>query len=161
MRLNRSEIAPDDFGVLSVGVTYIQEIVRCSLQSPDDCANGASSFGQGMVSMTMKRLVLLLILGSVLSSCAAPDRSTEFDVLGPFLDSLMLEHEVPGISFAVFDDSGLLYEHVSGLKSQATLAPIDTESAFEAASISKPVFAYVVLSLMREGVLELDAALMD
>ncbi len=112
-----------------------------------------------MVSMTMKRLVLLLILGSVLSSCAAPDRSTEFDVLGPFLDSLMLEHEVPGISFAVFDDSGLLYEHVSGLKSQATLAPIDTESAFEAASISKPVFAYVVLSLMREGVLELDASL--
>ncbi len=107
----------------------------------------------------MKQLFLLLALGSVSSSCANPNWSAEFDALGLFLDSLMLEHGVPGVGFAVFDDGGLLYEHVGGFKSQATLEPIDTRTAFEAASISKPVFAYVVFSLARDGVLELDASL--
>ncbi len=86
-------------------------------------------------------------------------RSAEFDALGLFLDSLALEHRVPGLGFALFDASGLLYEHVSGVKSQATREPIDSNTAFEAASISKPVFAYVVFSLARDGVLDLDAPL--
>ncbi len=85
--------------------------------------------------MNVKRLFPLLVLGPVSSYCSHPDRS------------------------AVFDASGLLYEHVGGFKSQATLEPIDTNTAFEAASISKPVFAYVVFSLARDGVLDLDASL--
>ena len=109
--------------------------------------------------MNIKQLSLLLVLGSVSSSCINPSRSAEFDALGLFLDSLMLEHGVPGVGFAVFDDGGVLYEHVGGVKSQATLERVDTKTAFEAASISKTVFAYVVFSLMRDGVLELDASL--
>lgn len=35
----------------------------------------------------------------------------------------------------------------------------DTESIFQAASLSKPVFAYVVMKLVDEGKLELDAPL--
>lgn len=71
----------------------------------------------------------------------------------------MVEHGVPGFGFALFDDSGLLYEHIGRVKSQTTLEAIDTNTAFEAASIRKPVFAYVVFSLAREGVLDLDAPL--
>jgi CubicO group peptidase (beta-lactamase class C family) len=71
----------------------------------------------------------------------------------------MVEHGIPGIGFAVFDDTGLRYEHVNGVKSRATGEPVDPRTAFEAASISKPVFAYVVLSLVGDGVLELDAPL--
>ena len=92
-------------------------------------------------------------------SCTDPAPRAEFDALGLFVDSLMADHGVPGVGFAVFDDGGLLYEHVSGLKSQAADDRIGAETAFEAASISKPVFAYVVFSLAREGVLELDAPL--
>ena len=65
--------------------------------------------------MKMTRLFLLLVLGAIASSCAQPDRSTEVDALGPFLDRLMVEHGVPGVSFAVFDDGGLLYEHLGGV----------------------------------------------
>jgi CubicO group peptidase (beta-lactamase class C family) len=93
------------------------------------------------------------------SSCASPDRPAEFDDLGRFLDELLVEHEVPGASFALFDDSGLLFEHVAGVKSLTSLEPIDAASTFEAASISKPVFAYVVFSLARDGVLDVDAPL--
>ena len=66
---------------------------------------------------------------------------------------------MPGLGFALFNDEGLLYGHVGGSKSLATLEPIDAGTAFEAASISKSVFAYVVYSLARDGTLELDAPL--
>jgi CubicO group peptidase (beta-lactamase class C family) len=82
-----------------------------------------------------------------------------FDGLGTFLDSLTLAHGVPGVGFAVFDDGGLLYEYVGGLKRQDASEAIDRGTAFEAASISKPLFAYVVFSLARDGVLDLDASL--
>ena len=109
--------------------------------------------------MNGKQLFPLLVLGSVALYCSHPNRSAEFDALGLFVDSLAVEHRVPGVGFAVFDASGVLYEHVGGFKSQTTLEPIDMNTAFEAASISKPVFAYVVFSLVRDGVLELDASL--
>ncbi len=109
--------------------------------------------------MAMKEVCLLAVVGSVMSSCVAPSPSGDFNALGLFLDSLILNEGVPGVGFALFDDEGLLFEYVSGSKSQATLEPIDSETAFEAASISKPVFAYVVYSLVRDGVLELDAPL--
>ena len=63
------------------------------------------------------------------------------------------------MGFAVFDDTGLLYEHFGGRKDNTSLEPIDSRTAFEAASISKALFAYVVLSLVRDGVLGLDAPL--
>ncbi|MCK5412201.1 MAG: beta-lactamase family protein, partial [Gemmatimonadetes bacterium] len=109
--------------------------------------------------MNMRHLFLLLVVAGFSSSCSDADPSAEFEELGLFVDSLSVEHGVPGVGFALFDASGLLYEHVSGVKSQATLEPIDANTAFEAASISKPVFAYVVFSLVRDGLLDLDAPL--
>ncbi len=100
-----------------------------------------------------------MVVGWVSASCVSQTGSTALDALGPFLDDLMVEHGVPGVGFAVFDEHGLRYEHVSGVKSAATPEPIDRRTAFEAASISKPVFAAVVLSLTGDGVLDLDAPL--
>ncbi len=110
--------------------------------------------------MYIARMLLLILIG-LAASCAAPDRSADFEPLGPFLDSLMDETGVPGIQFAVFDDSGLLYQHVSGVKDATTADAVDPETAFEAASISKPLFAYAVLSLVEDGVLDLDTPLED
>lgn len=112
-----------------------------------------------LAGLKMGRPLLLLVLGSLASSCATPGQHTEFHALGSFLDSLMIEHGVPGAAFAVFDDSGLLYEHVGGVKSQESPDLIDPETVFEAASISKPVFAFVVFSLARDGLLDLDSPL--
>ena len=81
----------------------------------------------------MKQLLLSLVLVSVSSACGRANRSAEFDALGLFVDSLILEHGVPGVGFAVFDDGGVLYEHVGGVKSETTLEPIDAGTAFAAA----------------------------
>jgi CubicO group peptidase (beta-lactamase class C family) len=101
----------------------------------------------------------LLLLATMTASCGGTGNPTDFAPLAPFLDSLMSEAGVPGIEFAVFDDSGLLFEHVSGFKDVTTEEAVDSETAFEAASISKPLFAYLVLSLVEEGVLDLDTPL--
>ncbi len=107
----------------------------------------------------MRRLLVLVVLGSILASCASSDPSVEFETLGPFLDRLIVEKAVPGLGFALFNDEGLLYEHVGGSKSQATGEAVDAATVFEAASISKPLFAHVVYSLVLDGVLELDTPL--
>ena len=51
--------------------------------------------------MYIARMLLLILIG-LAASCAAHDRSADFEPLGPFLDSLMDETGVPGIQFAVF-----------------------------------------------------------
>jgi CubicO group peptidase (beta-lactamase class C family) len=107
----------------------------------------------------MIRLVLSLMLVSASAGHAQSVRSAPFESFGPFLDSLMLEAEVPGASFAIFDDAGVVYEHAGGIRSRRSGMPVDGSTTFEAASISKPVFAYVVQSLVHDGQLDLDAPL--
>jgi hypothetical protein len=99
-------------------------------------------------STTWKRLFPLLVLAGFSSSCSDADRSAEFEALGLLVDSLSVEHGVPGVSFALFDASGLLYEHVSGVKSQATLEPIDANTAFEAATPKPSVEALLNVALV-------------
>ena len=47
----------------------------------------------------------------------------------------------------------------TGLRDVAARLPVTTLTLFEAASLSKPVFAYAVLRLVAQGTLELDRAL--
>jgi CubicO group peptidase (beta-lactamase class C family) len=112
------------------------------------------------VTVGKRSRVLVLALCLAPPTTAASQRPpTEHDGLGSFLDSLMVDAGIPGISFALFDDRGILFEYVGGVKSRATGEAIGTETVFEAASISKPVFAYIVLSLVRDGEFGLDQPL--
>jgi CubicO group peptidase (beta-lactamase class C family) len=108
---------------------------------------------------------VLAMLATVASpALVAGQADPDLALLGPFLDSVIVAEGVPGASFAIFDDEGVLFEHVSGVKNGRTREPVDRETVFEAASISKPVFAYAVLSLVLEGVVDLDdplAAIVD
>lgn len=121
-------------------------------------------------SMSRKRacrfasLVFLVTPFALPSSGAAQStgvQATDVQVLGHLLDSLRVAHGVPGLAFAAFDDQGVLFEHYSGVKSAGMDEPIGPETVFEAASISKPVFAYIVMDLVSDGVLSLDAPLTD
>ena len=101
-----------------------------------------------------------LSLALLTATCTtSPDSDPDIQALGPFLDSLMAAESVPGIGFATFDDRGVTFEYVGGLKRQDEDAPIDATTRFEAASISKPVFAYVVLSLVHDGLFDLETPL--
>ncbi len=72
---------------------------------------------------------------------------------------LMSKGDVPGLSAAIIKD-GQIYWHASfGVMNAATKAPVADNTMFNAASLSKPLFAYAVLKLVDAGKLDLDAPL--
>ena len=68
--------------------------------------------------------------------------------------------DVPGASLALIHDFSIACTAVFGVKSKETLEPVDEETLFQAASISKPIAAVVALKLVSEGVLDLDAPIL-
>ena len=68
---------------------------------------------------------------------------------------------VTGLSCAIINDSEIVYQKAFGLKDAEAGTPNDEETIFAAASFSKPVFAYLVMILAEEGVIDLDKPLYE
>jgi CubicO group peptidase (beta-lactamase class C family) len=75
------------------------------------------------------------------------------------IPKLMEETEVPGVSITIIKDAKLAWLRGFGVKDRASKKPVDDETMFEAASLSKPVFAYAVMKLCEKGVMNLDSPL--
>ncbi len=73
--------------------------------------------------------------------------------------SLMSAASIPGLSMAWISDGRVAWSRGFGVRDASTRAPVTESTVFEAASLSKPVFAYAVLKLVDRGVLELDKPL--
>src|SRR5260221_5482048 len=65
----------------------------------------------------------------------------------------------PGISMAVVDKGEVVWSRVMGTANGKTGRPVAANATFEAASMSKPIFAYVVMKLVDEKLLDLDRPL--
>ncbi|HEY4129776.1 MAG TPA: serine hydrolase domain-containing protein [Gemmatimonadaceae bacterium] len=74
-----------------------------------------------------------------------------FDIL-----ERMRVYHVPGVSLAVIDGSRIVFARGYGVKEFGTKQPVDTTTIFLAGSISKPVFASGVMSLIEQHKLALD-----
>jgi CubicO group peptidase (beta-lactamase class C family) len=72
---------------------------------------------------------------------------------------LMKKDGVPGLSMAVIRGGKTTWVHGFGTKEAKTDQPVTGDTVFEAASLSKPVFAYGVLKLVEQGKLGLDVPL--
>ena len=77
------------------------------------------------------------------------------------LAELMEEFGVPGVSVAVIRDFQVHWAKGYGVADVETGALVDTETVFQAASISKPVAAMAVLRAVREGLFTLDTDVND
>jgi CubicO group peptidase (beta-lactamase class C family) len=75
------------------------------------------------------------------------------------LPSMMTDAKVPGLSAAIIRDGRLQWRRAFGVKDNATKAPVHVDTIFEAASMSKPVFAYAVMKLSERRVIDLDIPL--
>jgi CubicO group peptidase (beta-lactamase class C family) len=82
----------------------------------------------------------------------------ELDTLIP---ALMDSGEVTGLSIAITADTGIVWSGGFGIRNSDTRESVEANSVFEAASLSKPVFAYAVLQLVDQGVLDLDTPIAD
>jgi CubicO group peptidase (beta-lactamase class C family) len=74
---------------------------------------------------------------------------------------LMTEATVPGVAAASIRDGRLDRTVFYGVRSVQSAAAVDENTVFEAASLTKPVFAHMVLQLADQGYLSLDAPLAD
>ena len=66
---------------------------------------------------------------------------------------------VPGVALAVVNDAQAVWSRGFGFRDQASSLPVNDGTVFEAASMSKPVFAYAVMKLSERGVIKLDQPL--
>ena len=72
------------------------------------------------------------------------------------LQDRMAHHQAPGVSIAVINDGKIEWARGFGVKAWGKPDPVTAETRFQAASISKPVFALVVMRLVEMGKLNLD-----
>jgi CubicO group peptidase (beta-lactamase class C family) len=73
------------------------------------------------------------------------------------LEERMQHHRTPGVSIAVIADGRLDWARGFGVRTAGESAPVTDDTLFQAASISKPVFALAVMRLVAQGRLDLDA----
>jgi CubicO group peptidase (beta-lactamase class C family) len=110
----------------------------------------------------MSRRFTLLVLGS-LGVCGQPAAA---QALSP--DTARLRREIPrligmaripGLAMAVVQSGRVTWAAGFGTVNDGARSPVDTATIFEAASLSKPVFAYLVLRLADRGAFDLDRPL--
>src|SRR4030095_3073263 len=72
---------------------------------------------------------------------------------------LMKEGDVPGLAVVVIKDGDIRWHQNFGVRNADSRVLLDDATIFEAASLSKPVFAYAILKLVDQGKLDLDKPL--
>ncbi len=77
------------------------------------------------------------------------------------IERLSKAAHVTGIVVAVFNNNTPVYEKAFGCKNANTGEPLQTQTEFYGASLSKAVFSVLVMKLVGEGVIDLDTPLQD
>ena len=78
-----------------------------------------------------------------------------------FIETYQEYYGIPGISMALIKDGKMVYYKTYGYKNSITKEKVDGNTLFEAASVTKPVFAFVVQRLAERGVIDLDKPLYE
>jgi len=113
---------------------------------------------------------LLIISQAVvsLSACSAficCETKMENQRIELWLDSavpcLLNKYNVPGAAMAIIRDGEIVYSKAWGVKRAGEGSQIDEQTLFEAASLTKPVFAYGVFKLIRDKKIDLDKPLSE
>jgi CubicO group peptidase (beta-lactamase class C family) len=90
-----------------------------------------------------------------------PDWRSTAAVLDSLAPELMKELHIPGASIALIDSRKLIWSKSYGIARVDQPVPVTDETLFEACSMTKPVFAYIVLKLAEQGLLDLDRPLAE
>jgi len=67
--------------------------------------------------------------------------------------------KIAGVSIAIINDARMVYHRNFGIKNFETKEPVNDSTLFEGASLSKPLFAYFLLKMVENGVVDLDTPL--
>ena len=82
-----------------------------------------------------------------------------FSRMDTFLKSQMDSIGMPGLSFALINDGQIVYHRTFGVTNVETNKRVSNETLFDAASLTKTPFAFLVMRLAEKGILDLDKPL--
>lgn len=104
-----------------------------------------------------------IALGQIVSSWRAKPlpRETIIATIERLVPQLMEEHHVPGVSMALIGEGQVVWSKGYGVSDAEKKTPVTRQTLFEAASMSKPVFALLALQLVDAGRLDLDRPLAE
>ena len=85
-----------------------------------------------------------------------PASSSQID---NFIETYQKYYHIPGVSLALIRDGKVVYHKTYGVTNTMTGEKVNGLTLFEAASITKPVFAFAVQRLAERGVIDLDKPL--
>lgn len=104
-------------------------------------------------------LALLISVGGCRTSPAQEAGVPSPEILQSTLDEWRLRADIPAAVLGVADSNGRTWVGASGTLEQAGSVPVTTQARFRIASITKVFVSIVVLQLVEEGKLQLDAPL--
>jgi serine-type D-Ala-D-Ala carboxypeptidase/endopeptidase len=132
---------------------------------------------------TLKRLFFafsIMIQLMILTSCGVNPKPSDIDQppfntslkkldggsistseLEAFIEQTMQKANVTGLSVAILNDSQLVYQKSFGYMDRKDGRRNGVQTIFSGASLSKPVFAYLVMLLAEEHVIDLDKPLYE
>ena len=85
-----------------------------------------------------------------------PENEKEVD---QFMKTFMSFYDVPGASIVLVKDAQVVYHQTYGYKNAFTQEKVNDKTLFEAASITKPIFAFAVNRLVERGEFDLNKPL--
>lgn len=114
-----------------------------------------------MIRKLISALVLVLLLSATVHAQIKTlnGKTISPAALDQFLASQVGQTGLPGLSIAIINNGKIVYHRALGSANLETHLPINDQSIFEAASLSKTVFTYFVLRLVDQGFLNLDTPL--
>ena len=155
------------YGLFTVGVVKLYEVVK-------NGEMGAPDHGPGV---KMKKGFCLLfsvfLIGTVRAAELCEDRQETgtFKTLAGelrrdrdielFLRDLMKTSHIRALSVAVVQEDRVVFDRMMGVVDLKSRKPADSRTVLRAASLSKPVFSYLVMRLSDEGLLSLDQSLTE
>ncbi len=108
-----------------------------------------------MVSVFRLSILFLVFLSSAFEVIGqSEDRKIE-------LTEIMSANSIPGLTLTFIENGQLSESFALGVKSLETGESVGNQTVFSGASLSKPIFAYLVMQLMEEGVLDLNTPLVN
>jgi CubicO group peptidase (beta-lactamase class C family) len=112
---------------------------------------------QGSVLGATIFCVMVAWVGCLLAAGDPPQASSSVQsALDTALPPLMARARVPGVALAVVEAGDVAWVRGYGWANVQTQQPVTAHTLFQAASISKPVSAWVAMRLVEAGTLELD-----
>jgi len=105
--------------------------------------------------------ILLIWLATITTQAQTKPLVLNPAKLDKFITQLIDSARIPGLSIALIRDNKVVYSKGYGLTKADSTQRVTSSTIFEAASLSKPVFAYAVLQLVEEGLLNLDNPLYE